>query len=277
MLKKIIYFFLLISILFSCGNFTKKVVNIKYREKNAVETIKIDSVNGNITVVGWSKDSIEIGTKKILFSGFKTDLSLMDTLFNQIHKQLNIKTKIPARIDGRIDLLIYVPYIQTKIFIDSQKGNIKISKVLSDIEITNKNGNIDAVFQGNILRINSYKTKIKANITSYNSCDIVINNEEGATNVNVNTIGKSSYLDIKSLDGDIHLNISKEIDHQIMATNKYKKIFLKYKLLDESFTSGDYTYISGKRGKNYKNFTVDVSNNKGKIFLSLFQGQKNPL
>ena len=191
---------------FSCVRFgfdENKNVNIKYREKNPIEVIKIDSMYGDIEISGWARDFIEINTNKILNSGFSQDIDLMDTLFNLNGNELQVKTKIPARVEGKINLKIYIPFILEKLYINSEKGDIYINKFIGDAEITNYKGNINYLFQGSILRVNSYKTDIICG--SYNSSDIVINNEEGTTNVNIETVAKHSFLDIKSSNGDINL------------------------------------------------------------------------
>jgi len=269
---KIIYGLSFIIFIFSScsSNMVKnRVVNVKYREKSPVEIIKISSVNGNIDIIGWSKDFVEINTEKLLISGFLQDLNLLDTLFEKEDNTLNIKTKIPARIEGKINLKIYVPFILLKIYIDSKSGNIGINKYLGDVELTNKNGNINIIFEGSILRIDSYKSRINLYIKSYNSTDVVVNNEDGLTDINVETIGKSSYLDVKSFESDINIAIFKDIDHKLMLTNKNGTIDVKYNIFEKNTIEGTHNSISGKKGNGYNNLTIDVSNENGKINLML--------
>jgi hypothetical protein len=251
------------------GNINNKVINIKYREKNAVEVIRIDSENGDVELIGWSKDSIEINTRKVLYSGFNTDQNLMDTVFDKTENELNIRTKIPARVDGKIDLKVYVPYVLTKMYVNTRKGDITIEKALGDLEVTNSNGDCNISFQGNILRINSYRSRVNLDIKSYNSSDIVINNEEGDTKIEIETIGRDSYMDVKSLNGDVVIAISEEIDHELVATSNGRRITARYKLDNMSQIDGAYTSLSGSRGKTPGNFTLDITNENGKINLSL--------
>ena len=260
-------------IFFSCTDGKNvKEVEIKYREKNPIEILKIDSTNGNVDITGWSNDFIEINTKKIILSGLTQDLDLMDTVFDKNETSMNIKTKIPARVDGKIHLDIMIPFILLKLYINSPDGNISVSNYLGDIELTNNNGNISVDFQGNILRIDAKKSRINVNINTFNSADIVINNEEALTNVYVESVGKSSYLDIKSFKADINFIIADDIDHKMMITNKDKKINMKYDLYDRTSSEGKYSFISGKKGRNYSDFTIDISNENGKIGISLAPG-----
>jgi hypothetical protein len=256
-------------IFLSCsGQKSNREVDIKYREKTPVEILKIDSTFGNVEITGWSNDFIEINTKKILISGLGQDLDLMDTIFEKNDNQMNIKTKIPARVDGKIHLKINIPFILMKLYINSKDGNIVIGKYLGDVELTNNNGNIKLDFQGGILRIDAKKSEVYVNVNSFNSTDIVINNEESPVNLNIESVGKSSYLDVKSLNGDINFVISSDIDHKIMATNKGKKINFKYDIYDKTSSEGTLSFISGKRGRNFNDFTVDISNENGRINIS---------
>jgi hypothetical protein len=267
------YFILIFTLLTlsSCGInlFKQNEVNVKYREKNPIEILKIDSLQGNVDIIGWQNDFIEISTKKILKTGLAQDINLMDTIFEKDENELNIKTKIPARIDGKINLKIYVPFILSKIYINSKNGFVNINKFLGDIELTNTNGNLNILFQGNILRINSYKSKINLIIKTFNSSDIVINNEEGNSLINIENIGKSSYLDIKSLNGDVDFYILNGLDHKLAIINKNQKINLKYKIYDKTAITGIYEVISGKRGRYFQDFLIDITNENGKTSLSL--------
>ena len=269
-IKKLIILLLVVAF-FSCSdNFLKrKELDIKYREKTPVESIRIDSLNGNIEIIGWSKDFIEINTKKKIISGLPTDVNLIDTVFflDEEYNELNIKTKIPARINARIDLKIYIPFILLKIYLNSQRGNININKFLGDLELVCSNGVSSIDFQGNILRINSYKSKINLNLSSYNSCDIILNNEDGEINSFIYTIGNNSYLDIKSLNTNVSLFISEEIDHKLMIKNRNKGINIKYKLDNYQTLEGTYTSVSGNYGKNYNGLTIDINNENGKTNL----------
>jgi hypothetical protein len=260
---------LFISIMISCtGRKNGHEVEVKYREKTPVEILKVDSTIGNIEITGWSNDFIEINTRKILNTGLVQDMNLMDTIFEKNDNQMNIKTKIPARVDGKINLKIFIPFILYKLYINSKDGNISISNYLGDVELTNNNGNINVDFQGNILRVDSKKSKLNINVNSFNSTDIVINNEEAPVNVSIESVGKSSYLDIKSVRGDINFTISRDIDHRMMITNKNRKINLKYNLYDKTSTEGTYSYITGKKGSKYNDFTIDISDEDAKINIS---------
>jgi len=262
---------LLSFLFFSCGKIgcaPNKEVNVKYREKNPIETLKIDSLKGNVEVIGWAKDFIEINTNKVLVSGFNQDVNLMDTLFNIDEAELQVKTKIPTRVDGKINLKIYVPFVLLKLYVTSINGDININKFLGDVEITNRDGNINAVFQGGILRMDCYQTNINLYVKSYNSTDIVINNENGKTDIDIESVDKHSFLDIKSLNGDITLNSSFDIDHKITAVDKNDKIFLRYELEDKLFIRKEYNILTGRKGDNI-NLTVDIFNENGKINLNL--------
>lgn len=268
-MKKNLYIFILSSIIItSCGNiFLSNEINIKYREKNFVENLRIDSLNGKIDIIGWPKDFIEINTKKKVSSGFKTDLSLIDTVFkfNEDNKELLIKNKIPARIDGSIDLKIYIPFTLLKLFIDSKKGDIFINDYLGDIELTNSTGNVSLLFQGNILRINSINSKLDLVIKSYNFSDIIVNSENCENNIFIEAIGKMSYFDLISLNTNNNIYLANKIDHKISIKAEENNIVLKYNLNNKNLIKADYIYLFGTSGQNPEFLNIDISSEKGKV------------
>ena len=115
-MKKIIFLISILLIL-SCNiSFLKKnkPVQTKYREKNPIEILKIESINGNIDLIGWSNNLIEIETNEIITSGFNNDIKLLDTLFIRDNNELCITTKIPERVKGLINLKIFIPFMLLK-------------------------------------------------------------------------------------------------------------------------------------------------------------------
>ncbi len=270
-MKRILLLFNIL-IIFACNiSFYKKNVPVftKYRENNPIEILKIDSTNGNIDIIGWQNNIIEIESEKAISSGFQNDINLLDTFFTKNNNELNISTKIPERVMGIINLKIFVPFMLLKIYINSQTGNININKFLGDIELYQNRGNTNITFYGNILRLNTENSKLNLNINSYNSSDIVIINKDGNTRVKINEIGYSSFVDIKSLNGDIDFSISDHISYQFSVINQNKiNISYDYKKITSKF--GKYNYISGVSNKNKLKCIIDISNMIGKINLKEF-------
>ena len=275
MMKKIL---LLINIflILSCNIsiFKKnKSIQTKYREKNPIEILRIESLNGNIDIIGWSNDLIEIETNKIINSGFRNDINLLNTLFIKNENELCITTKIPERVKGIINLKIYIPFMLLKIYITSHKGNINITKYLGDIELKHVKGNANINFYGNILRLESEKSKINLNVRSFNSSDIIIINKDGNTKVKIGEIGSSSFIDIKSINGDIDLFISDQISCKFSAINQ-NKININFDYNEESSSKEKYNSITGIRHQNKNKCFFEISNMNGKINLKDFKKQK---
>ncbi|HNZ26193.1 MAG TPA: hypothetical protein PK385_06580 [Spirochaetota bacterium] len=245
-------------------------VNIKYREKNPLESIRVNSLKGDVDITGWSKDFVEIDTNKKIFTGLASDINLMDTVFyfDEVYKELNIKTKIPTRINGSIDIKIFVPFTLLKLYINSGEGDVTVNKHLGDIELVSSSGNNDIDFQGNILRINSYKTKTFLKVLSYSSSDIIINSEEGSLNSYIYSVGDASYLDIATLNVTVNLSISQDIDHKLIVKNKSKGINVKYDLDDPNSIQGTYNIFTGNYGKKYQEFIIDINSEGGAIDVS---------
>lgn len=266
--------FILINILImlSCkfSIFKKNVpVYTKYRENNPIEILKIDSIYGNIDIIGWQNNLIEIESEKNISTGFQNDINLLDTIFTKNNNELNISTKIPERVKGIINLKVFIPFMLLKIYIHSKSGNININKYLGDIELYQSKGNTNIVFYGNILRLNAENSKLNLNINSYNSSDIVIINKDGNTKVKINEIGYNSFIDAKSLNGDIDFLISDHIPHQFSVINQ-NKIYINYNYKKISSKSGKYNYIFGTSNSGKSKCIIDISNLIGKINIKKF-------
>jgi DUF4097 and DUF4098 domain-containing protein YvlB len=276
---KNIFLLSIVLLFFSCKiSFFKKnkPVQTKYREKNPIEKLRIESLNGDIDLIGWSNNLIEIETNAMITSGFKNDINLLDTEFIKTGNELNITTKIPERVKGIINLKIYIPYMLLKIYINSQKGNINITKYLGDLEINQSRGNNNINFYGNILRLESDKTKINLNIKSFNSSDIIIINKEGNTKIKIDEIGQSSFMDIKSINGDIDLSISDHISCQFSVINQ-NRININFEYDEVSSLKNKYNFIIGTKLKNINKCLFEISNLNGRINIKDFKKQKNIL
>lgn len=253
-------------ILFSC-RVPEKITTSKYREKNDVDILKVESVHGDVTINGWANDFIEINTKKVLESGLITDLNLMKIMFENDGKTLLIRSKIPARISGSINFEIYVPYILHKIYIVSNNNTVYINEFLGDIDLKNNNCEIDVQFYGQILRVNSDNSKINLDIKSTNTSDIVINTKKSKLFVNFESHIQPLITDIISLNSDIVMNISKNISHKFFIINKNNKITVNYDIIKDVYIENEYTCLIGYRGNDSHILNLNISNTNGKILL----------
>ncbi len=268
--KNLIFLLLIFTLLISSSCFILRnelTYSIKYREKNETDELRIVSDAGNIKIYGWSKDIIDINTQKILSAGFETDLELMSTITEKSETALTIINRVPARVNGRIDIEVFVPYYLFKIYIESMNGDLSIGNFLGDIEITHNNGNIKFDFMGNLLRLNTYRANTTINVKSYNACDMIINKEQGNLRMFIDAVSSPSYLDVKTLIGDVSININKDIDHKLFLKNNKNRIDINYPF-NIDFTSTQNRAIKvGRRGVNYDGFSIDISSESGKIEL----------
>ncbi len=242
---------------------------IKFRERNETDELKIISPAGNITIHGWFKDIIDINTTKRLNSGFEVDLDLMQTITEKRENSLTIINRIPARVDGSIDMEIFVPFYLFKIYIDSMNGDISIEDYLGDIELTHNNGKIKFVFMGNLLRVNTYKSDSDITVRSYNACDMIINKEDGDLNMTIEAVSSPSFLDIKTLNGDVSLFISPDCDHRLFLKNLERDIKINYDLSILFAAAQSKTIKLGRRGDDIENLSIDISTKNGKTILNL--------
>ncbi len=248
-------------ICFSC--FKPESITIKYREKNPITELTINSSNGNIDILGWPKNFIEIIGNKKLISGISSDLKQMNINFSRTNQKFIITTKIPSRLNGKIDLLINIPYSLLTIDINSDTGNINIERYLGNLLVNNKSGNIIFDFYGNFLRINTDNSKIKFNILGNNFCDVYINNESGNTSCDLINSSADSYLDIITNNGNINLNISKKNPHLISSISKKYMLNIDYNVDEKIYAKGSYNFLKANFGNSKRPIKINLTNLNG--------------
>lgn len=260
-----IFLILLTVSLFSCRfsfNFYKPI-ETKYREKDQIDVLKVNASFGDIGIIGWSKNFIEIKSIKKLISGFPTDRYLLETNFIKNNNELTINAKIPSRVKGTINLVIYIPVTLYKVYVSSQNGIISIDKYLGDIELVNETGDININYYGSILRITTNSARIYLNIFSQNSTDIVINNENGNNYINLANTAPSSFFDINSVNGNIDLIIPENIRHNLNIITKNNNYYSYYEFDKNSSITESYNYL--RTNKNGYDIDINIFEINGKI------------
>ncbi len=259
---------LLMTFLIGCSNnnTVKIEKTIKYREKNAVSSVSLDNIKGNVHVIGWGEDFIEINTNKKLMFGLQSDMNLFDTVFFRDNSnELIIRTKIPARLNARIDMTIYVPFVLPEISIRQESGNITVEKYLGDLNIVSESGNHHITFMGQMLRMNCHKSHVDLDILSYRPADIVLIGDDGEYNMRMIKAAEQTYLDVSGQQTNINLNISENISHTLFLKSSEKRIHLRYKPDDMQIFNGTNMAISGTVGDNPQNCVIDINAVGGRI------------
>lgn len=259
---------LLMTFLIGCSNnnTVKIEKTIKYREKNAVSSVSLDNIKGNVHVIGWGEDFIEINTNKKLMFGLQSDMNLFDTVFFRDNSnELIIRTKIPARLNARIDMTIYVPFVLPEISIRQESGNITVEKYLGNLNIVSESGNHHITFMGQMLRMNCHKSHVVLDILSYRPADIVLIGDDGEYNMRMIKAAEQTYLDVSGQQTNVNLNISENISHTLFLKSSEKRIHLRYKPDDMQIFNGTNMAISGTVGDNPQNCVIDINAVGGRI------------
>ena len=265
-------------LLFNCScsnhNISKKEKNVKYREKNPVGSINLVDIKGNIDICGWGEDFIEINTKKKLNIGLSSDLNLIEPSFYLSHQgeqaQLNIKTRIPARINARIDLTVYVPYSLESIYIQQEVGNITIKNYFGDTTVKTEHGSHKIDFQGHILRVYALKSKFDINVLCSNSTDIVISGDSTDFNVRFFNLNYQSFCDFDTDNCNINLYVAEHLSHYLDVRNSDSRINIRYKLDNMNIYNYNTMEITGSSGKYPNMFYLDVNAQSGRIAAHKF-------
>ncbi len=268
-IKYLIPVIIICVISFSC--LKSETLVIKYREKNPVRELNIENASGNLDIIGWSKNFIEITGNKKLFSGINSDLKGMEIKFDYKNNDFYITTKIPARINGKIDLLINVPYSLLKINIDTGDSNVNIEKYLGNLDIKNKKGWLTFDFYGNFLRVNAVNSIIDFNLLGDNSLDASVNNDEGNTTCDLINCSNDSYLDINTNKGIINLNIAKSIAHVISSFSKKYMLNIDYNVTNKIYASYSYNFFKASYGKSKNPVKINLTNLNGFTIIHKIQ------
>ena len=259
---------LLTTFLIGCSNqnTTKIEKTIKYRERNIVSSISLDNIKGNVHIIGWGEDFIEINTTKRLMFGIQSDMNLFDTVFFRDNSnELIIRTKIPARLNAKIDLVIYVPFVLSEISVSQESGNITVEKYLGSLNITAESGSHHIEFMGSMLRMNCHKSHVDLDIVGYRPADIVLIGDEGEYNVRMMKAAEQTYLDVSGHQTNVGISINENISHTLFLKSSEKRIHLKYKTDDMQIFSGANMAISGTVGNNPQCCIIDVNADGGRI------------
>lgn len=264
----ILLLFFLFIIFFSCKESVHKVEeSSKFREKNITEIIYLESVSGKIDIKCWNRDYIEIEANKIVKSGIKADLNSLDLIYKRENLQFTIITKNPSRVEGDIDLKLYIPYYIKTIIIKADHGKVKIGSYPGNLIANISYGSIKYKFNGSLMRITSLYAKLDLQIDTMNPADIYVLNENGKSYINVVNVGKGSYFDFNSRVGKLELSLAKYIDYNIFTkfknNNSEVKLSGKIDMIKKRYNN----LISAEKGKNYQDFNIYINNDNGILII----------
>lgn len=272
-LKNLIFAFILIFLFFitSCGKISTKREIERYREINPLEQVTVNLNRGDVEIVGWSRDFVEIEIKRMIFSGLANDINLITIDFLKDAKNFLINGNVPARVNGSVFMRIYLPFMLLKANLNLGASNLSMTKFFGNSDIVNSEGSIFVDFYGTFLRVYSSKGAVDVNVKSSLPVDISAVTEKSDIKINISEIGRASFLDVKSSEGDILLNLFTKIEHELFATSRNKNIAINYKLNNLKVIDGEISYLSGKLGSLKSPFDyakIYLSNVAGKIIVN---------
>lgn len=261
--KEILLIISLVLALFSCKPEVEEIVEeSKYREKNLTSRLYISSVIGDIHVQGWSNDFIEIRSVKRIRGGLKPDINYLDLEFERMGESLNIITRNPSLVEGRIDLTIFVPYNLKMIIIKAEKGRVSVTRYLWDLSVELNEGDFDCEFIGTLLRFKGGDVDSDIYLKTRGVADVVHSNHQGVTNLIMEAASAGSYIDLYSNRGAISLNIISRLNYQLFTNYTSPEVNLNGPV--------DKIYSDGKRGQVLQ--TGGVGDKSCKIFIKNERG-----
>lgn len=198
----------------------------KYRDKNEIEQVVISLKSGRLNILGWKESFIDIITEKILHSKFPSDLSLIKT---EIHndewkKTLYIQVTIPESVDAEANLTVYLPFTLKMITVDSINIDFHFSNTFSNLIYTSQSGNCYVDFKGSLAKITKESGNTIIHINTTNSVDILLNNDNGNSKIQLQQTGENSFLNAVSVSGNINIEIGKENTYTLTSKTQLPHI-----------------------------------------------------
>ena len=230
----VLVYCLFIFLFASCQTFsTIPMVREFYKniELNKNSSIYFENLHGDLEIIGWEKDSIEIYAKKT-----GTDSQLRQTHIDILKKEDNlyIKTLFP-RADTQsifVDFELRVPENILFKKIEIKKGNLNSFQIYGELQVSIKEGNIEIEDFSGTCNVFTDKGYIVARI---------FENRE-----------KDNFT-IKTTDGDIRLYLPPQLDAQIEAETRQGEILSDFELEErEKESQKKWTKTLGKGGTKIK-------------------------
>lgn len=257
---------LFVLILFTFISCNEKVVEkVRYRERNPIEVIEINMKYGNIIINGWNETFIDITTEKVLEGGIKSDIALLttDITSDQENRKLILTARQPDRVDGRISFILYIPHTIETVIINTVDSNTIIKQYLGNVIYNSDYGEFYLDFYGSSANINTKKSNVYLYVNPVSSFEIMLRNNYGDTFLTLEESSGKSFIDAKSLMGNINLFLNK--NSSIYAVSN-SFIYNKSDYPDFNIFDGDNVKILSY---SYPNPLTDIfiRNDDGVIYL----------
>lgn len=263
--------FTLIILIISCSdNATIFVQTDKYRERNEISKLIIEASDGDISITGWNHPYIEINSKATVKKGLKSDLNflMLKPHPDEENDALIINTIIPERIQGRIDLNIFLPLYLQNITLSADESNISIKNFENNIFIENTYGIIDIDFRGNLLYAKTERGILTTQIDGYKSKEIFIINNYGRSEISIRDVFRDINLDFKSLSGRCNIYTYKNLSYKLIASGNTENFTFPKYVNKKIFKTENELYINNEN--TFKKVNFFIENDTGSLTFENF-------
>ena len=253
--------FVLVFLLCACGGTEYTEEFFQSYQVRSGTVVSIDNPNGNVEIIGWDGDEVEISAVKVSYNG--TDALEEVDIYIDITDILKIRTEHPeGEMRTTVSYSIKVPHDVMIGLIECANGNITIEDVGGNPSLFTSNGTIN---------VNSVNGVVKA----YSSNgDIEVTGIRGLANLRTSNGNITAELpllhenvDIRTSNGSINLLLAPELDAVIEAQTSNGEISVANLNLDE--LEKEQTYLSGILNDGDYNIHIETSN--GSIGLAQLQ------
>jgi hypothetical protein len=169
-------------------------------DTNSHPSLRVDNVNGGLTLDGWDKNRIEITAIKTAAN--KEDLEDLKVEFEKNGDDIVVRVKYPHENNywghghegARVDFTIHVPRGTEIDKVEFVNGDVKITDVEGDVHASSVNGEVSGTKLGGDVNLSTVNGEVELMATS-----------------NIKSIS------LNSVNGDIRLMLPKKFDARIEA------------------------------------------------------------
>lgn len=194
--------------------------------------LSLKNINGDLTVTGWDKDTIEVIAVKSANSKENLDALLVNTRLDDDRLRIDVKYEDDDHhhrgegVQQRVDFTIHVPHGTRINAIELVNGNIEIKDVEGDVDASSVNGEVSG-------------EKLDGHVAL-----ATVNGE-----VSLVANGRADSIRMNSVNGGVLLVLPKKFDARITAGTVHGSIRTMNGFADVDATSFTGSSLEGTLGK----------------------------
>jgi len=176
--------------------------------------VSIENVNGNIEIVGWEKDSvdmeIEITVQHSSHKRAEEFLKEVELLFDNSRDHVSVEVDYPGHGSGGLLSWLFGfgdPTVEVRFVVKvPQQSNLAIQTVNGEIAVENIKGDIDCKTTNGGIDVGNVEGKVSSKTVN------------GGIAVELNKVGQFDEMNFRTVNGGIHLSLPGDVKANLEAS-----------------------------------------------------------